>query len=165
MSKRYNLRVSIVCDISVKDIQRRVGTHTERTEELTSHLWNSELLKFVQAGGAVREDESDAALTFKTRFVVDPSDFLEHLVRDQDARNYFTHMATIGTDEYDGYSYFWNHTYLHLLRPATNKERKSVHDAFLDARIGLNGESDEHLAIIKRKTYPTSATEPDASTS
>jgi len=66
-----------------------------------------------------------------------------------------------------GCGYFWNHEYRHYLRPgyATDEERRRVKEAFIENGLPLGGESDAHLDIIKRKTYPPSATEPASSTS
>lgn len=58
----------------------------------------------------------------------------------------------IGTKDYMGLAYFWNYEYRHSLRDCTLRNRIKIHDAFVKARLVINGESDEHLSIIKKIT-------------
>lgn len=62
--------------------------------------------------------------------------------------------AMIGTPDYMGLAYWWDHEYKHTLRGVTPKQRKKTHDAILAAGLPLNGVSDEHAAIIDRCTRP-----------
>lgn len=52
-------------------------------------------------------------------------------------------------EEYNGYTYFWNHEYRHYLRDTTDNKRKDVLKQFLDNNLELAGESSAHLEIIK----------------
>ena len=62
--------------------------------------------------------------------------------------------AMIGTPDYMGLAYWWDHEYKHTLREVTPKQRKKTHDAILAAGLPLDGVSDEHAAIIDRCTRP-----------
>jgi hypothetical protein len=54
----------------------------------------------------------------------------------------------VGTPDYMGVAYWWSHEYKWSLREATHKQRKRAHDAILAAGLSLDGESDEHAAIV-----------------
>jgi len=56
----------------------------------------------------------------------------------------------IGTTDYMGITYFWNYEYRHYLRDASYIVRQKVHNAFLEANLPTDGESDQHLSIIKK---------------
>jgi hypothetical protein len=56
--------------------------------------------------------------------------------------------AMIGTPDYMGMAFWWNHEYKFYLREATNKQRKRAHDAILAGGLPLNGVSDEHAKIV-----------------
>lgn len=51
-----------------------------------------------------------------------------------------------------GLAYWWSHEYKHTLRGATPRQRKKAHDAIVAAGLRLDGESDEHAAIISKAT-------------
>lgn len=61
-------------------------------------------------------------------------------------------QTLVGTPDYQGIAYFWNYGYRHYLRDASYGKCRRVHDAFLRAGLPLDGESPEHLAIIRRIT-------------
>lgn len=54
----------------------------------------------------------------------------------------------LGTDNYLGLAYFWNHEYRHYLRDASPLQRVQVHNCFCDFGLELAGESDLHLQLI-----------------
>ena len=54
----------------------------------------------------------------------------------------------VGTPDYMGVAYWWSHEYKWTLREATHTQRKRAHDAILAAGLPLDGESDEHAAIV-----------------
>lgn len=56
----------------------------------------------------------------------------------------------IGSPDYLGLAYFWNHEYRFHLREASPKQRKAVHDAFLAAGLTLDGAGPEHAAIVEK---------------
>jgi len=56
----------------------------------------------------------------------------------------------IGTEDYMGRAYFWNYKYRHYLRDTSDYRRRLVHKHFINAGLPLDGESAEHLAIIRR---------------
>ena len=56
--------------------------------------------------------------------------------------------ALVGTPDYMGLAYWWDHEYKHSLRACTTKQRKKAHDALLAAGLALDGVSDEHERII-----------------
>lgn len=58
--------------------------------------------------------------------------------------------AMIGTPDYAGIAYWWDHEYKHPLRACTAKQRKKAHDAILAAGLPLDGVSDNHKMIIER---------------
>lgn len=55
----------------------------------------------------------------------------------------------VGTSNYQGLAYFWNHEYRHYLRGQTPHILKRVHNKFIKENLPLNGESDKHLQIIR----------------
>jgi hypothetical protein len=57
-------------------------------------------------------------------------------------------QAFVGTPDYMGIAYWWDHEYKHTMRDATTKERKKAHDALLAAGLPLDGVSDEHAQVI-----------------
>jgi len=57
-----------------------------------------------------------------------------------------------GTVEYLGLAYFWNYKYRHYLRDATTYKRRRIHDLFLRNRLVIDGQSANHLAIIRQIT-------------
>ena len=59
----------------------------------------------------------------------------------------------IGTDDYMGLAWFWNHEYNDYLRPenCTVKKRVAVHDAFVKAGLELKEASTKHLKLIKEQ--------------
>ena len=58
----------------------------------------------------------------------------------------------VGTFDYMGFCYFWDHEVKHQLRDATTKERKLVHDCFVLNNVPLK--TDE---ISKEKYFETNA--------
>ena len=56
--------------------------------------------------------------------------------------------ALVGTPDYMGLAYWWDHEYKFDLREATPKQRKKAHDALLAAGLPLDGVSDEHARVI-----------------
>lgn len=60
----------------------------------------------------------------------------------------------VGTDNYMGLAWFWNHVYTDYLRPenCTVRKRVAVHDALIAAELGLKEESKAHEKIIKSLT-------------
>lgn len=56
--------------------------------------------------------------------------------------------AMVGTPDYMGLAYWWDHDYKHAMRAASTKQRKKAHDAILAAGLPLDGVSDEHAQII-----------------
>lgn len=56
----------------------------------------------------------------------------------------------VGTEDYMGLAYFWNHEYKHYLRDASITQKRRVHNHFLKNGLALAGESDEHERIVKR---------------
>ena len=59
-------------------------------------------------------------------------------------------ISNIGTPDYAGLAYFWNHDYRHYMRDASAYRRVLVHDAFLRHGLDLADASAQHEAIIKR---------------
>jgi hypothetical protein len=59
----------------------------------------------------------------------------------------------VGTSEYMGIYWFWNYEFRHVMRDATPEKRKKVHDAFLSAKLKVDGNSEQHKKII-RKVFP-----------
>ena len=62
----------------------------------------------------------------------------------------------IGTQDYMGAAYFWNHEYRHYLRDASPYRRKLVHNAFLKAGLAadIHGNTPTHTAIVTRYLGP-----------
>jgi len=58
----------------------------------------------------------------------------------------------IGTNDYMGFSYFWSYEYRHYLRDVSDAKRRKVHKKFIDNNLAVNGESSEHLQIIRKIT-------------
>lgn len=56
----------------------------------------------------------------------------------------------IGTNDYLGRAYFWNHGFKHYLRDATPKIRVRVHNEFMKHGLSLFGYTVEHMQIIER---------------
>jgi hypothetical protein len=60
----------------------------------------------------------------------------------------------IGTKNYMGIAWFWNNEYKHYLRgdvkEITYLTRRRVHNAMLRAGLDVEGESEQHLAIVIR---------------
>lgn len=55
----------------------------------------------------------------------------------------------IGTQHYQGLSYFWAYKYKYQLRDASGAERRRVHNLFLKNDLKMTGSSKDHDAIIK----------------
>ena len=60
----------------------------------------------------------------------------------------------IGTPNYLGIAFFWNYEYRHLLRDATPKQRKKVHDKLIAAGLSCGGRSDKHKEIVMKVCEP-----------
>lgn len=58
----------------------------------------------------------------------------------------------VGTDDYMGVAFWWSYEYRHLLRDARPTQRKRAHDKLLAAGLAIDGESEQHLEIIRRAT-------------
>jgi cellulose synthase/poly-beta-1,6-N-acetylglucosamine synthase-like glycosyltransferase len=58
----------------------------------------------------------------------------------------------VGTPDYMGMSWFWHYEYRHYMRGATYSQRRRVHAAFLKSGLPVDGESDEHEAIVRKLT-------------
>jgi len=58
----------------------------------------------------------------------------------------------VGTENYLGVAFFWNHEYRHYLRDTTDAKRKKVHNTFLNMGLDIIGKSDIHLQIIRKIT-------------
>lgn len=56
--------------------------------------------------------------------------------------------AKLGTAEYTGHAWFWNHFYRHEMRQALPATRKKIHDALIAAGLKLDDEGQEHDRII-----------------
>lgn len=60
----------------------------------------------------------------------------------------------VGTKNYMGIAWFWNNAYKHYLRgdikPITFLTRRRVHNAMLRAGLTVDGESEQHRAIVIR---------------
>ena len=57
----------------------------------------------------------------------------------------------IGTDNYLGLAYFWNHAYRWPMREVSYAERRRVHKAFIKAGLLPSALSDEHEKLIEEK--------------
>lgn len=55
----------------------------------------------------------------------------------------------IGTENYMGIAYFWNYSFRHYLRDATNYQRVKVHKGFLDHNLNISDETVIHWQIVK----------------
>ena len=56
----------------------------------------------------------------------------------------------IGTDDYMGIAWFWSYEYRHFLRGATYRQRQRAHAGLLKAGLSIDGDSEQHLAIIEK---------------
>lgn len=56
--------------------------------------------------------------------------------------------AMIGTPDYMGIAYWWDHEYKHTMRAATPRQSKRAHDAIVAAGLLPAGVSDKHREII-----------------
>ena len=63
---------------------------------------------------------------------------------------YLLDKTLVGTPDYLGLAYFWSGEYKQLLRIATPKQCKTVHDRLLAAGLKLDGVSDQHKAIVEK---------------
>jgi hypothetical protein len=61
----------------------------------------------------------------------------------------YNDTACIGTKEYQGYAYFWQHEYKHFLRDCTRAQRKRVHNTWLKEGLLLDGISSNHMEIVQ----------------
>lgn len=61
---------------------------------------------------------------------------------------YALDKALVGSSDYMGLASWWGDAYKHLLRAATTTQRKRAHGAILAAGLPVDGESDEHAAIV-----------------
>lgn len=57
----------------------------------------------------------------------------------------------VGTADYMGVAWFWNHKYRHSLRDATPHARCLIHAKFLRAGLAPDGDSPAHDAIINKQ--------------
>ena len=62
----------------------------------------------------------------------------------------YNDIACIGTKDYQGYAYFWQHEYKHFLRDCTRGRRKRVHNAWLKEGLPLDGISKRHMEIVRK---------------
>lgn len=56
----------------------------------------------------------------------------------------------IGTRDYMGFAYSHDYEYRHYLRDVPPFVRQKIHNEFLDNNLEVDGESDKHLAILKK---------------
>lgn len=56
----------------------------------------------------------------------------------------------IGTPDYMGLAYFWNHKYRHSLRDASAMVRCRVHAEFLKYGLAPDGDSKAHNGIVNK---------------
>ena len=63
----------------------------------------------------------------------------------------------VGTPDYMGMAWFWNYEYRHYMRGATRRQRQRVHAAFLKTGLPVDGQSDEHEAIVIKFTKTAEA--------
>lgn len=66
-----------------------------------------------------------------------------------DVYELFLDDAAIGTPEYQGIAYFWSHEYRYPMRDLSRAVRRRIHHAWLAAGLKLDGESDEHVHIMR----------------
>jgi len=57
--------------------------------------------------------------------------------------------AFVGTPNYMGISYFWNHEYRHYMRN-NRKNWVKIHTLFLKEKLDVSGVSSRHKEIIKK---------------
>lgn len=55
----------------------------------------------------------------------------------------------VGTEDYMGFAYFWNHEYHRELNDATPRQRQRIHHALLQAGLWPGGKSMRHTDIIR----------------
>jgi hypothetical protein len=60
----------------------------------------------------------------------------------------------IGTENYSGLAYFWDHEYKHYLRDASRRIKKRIHDEFISNGLCVSDVSDEHFKIIMKYCDP-----------
>ena len=72
-------------------------------------------------------------------------EFVENLAEDR---------SNIGTPQYKGIAYFWNHEYRHYLRDSSDKARRDTHKALLACGLSLVEKSAAHKAIILKHSDP-----------
>jgi len=58
----------------------------------------------------------------------------------------------VGTENYLGIAFFWNHEYRHYMRDISSAKRKKVHSLFLKENLDVVGKSNKHFEIIKKVT-------------
>lgn len=112
--------------------------------------------KFFAAVAASRQTTREVAREFVQTVVSPNSPAMSALCRSLP----LTHRAFIavnaldeglvGTPDYLGLAYWWNHEYKYTLRDATPTQRKAAHDAILAAGLDLDGVSKQHEAIITK---------------
>lgn len=68
----------------------------------------------------------------------------------------------IGTPDYLGIAYFWNHEYRHWLRDAKIAKRREIHNAFLKAGLKVDAVTDEHDKVLKKAGFNIKIGERDA---
>ncbi len=56
----------------------------------------------------------------------------------------------VGTPDYMGLAYFWGHDYKHSLRDATAKQRRTIHNTWLDRGIDFINQSEEGWNVIEK---------------
>ena len=56
----------------------------------------------------------------------------------------------LGTDDYMGIAPFWGQAFKHALRDISSKMKKKAHDALRKADLPLDGETNQHAAILKK---------------
>ncbi len=54
----------------------------------------------------------------------------------------------VGTPDYMGVAYFWNHAYRHYLRDASIAQRRRIHNKMLDCGLDVSGVSEMHANVI-----------------
>ena len=57
--------------------------------------------------------------------------------------------SLIGTKDYMGIAWFHNHEYRHYMRDISVSKRRKIHQALIKDKLQLDGESIQHLFIIK----------------
>ncbi len=54
----------------------------------------------------------------------------------------------VGTPDYMGVAYFWNHAYRHYLRDASIAQRRRIHNKMLACGLDVCGVSEMHAQVI-----------------